>query len=79
MQQDTDEEEFISSVRDDGPRNAEEGGKLPRLASNDEEIQADLQQLVRDLFTAFVHEDRLTEDQLAHPLDVLTSVVKGLR
>ena len=73
------EKEFTSNVTDDGPLNAEDGGKRPRLASSDEDIQADLQQLVKDLFTAFGHSNRLTEDQLAHPLDVLTSVVKGLR
>ena len=73
------EEEFTSNVTDDGPLNAEDEGKRPRLASSDEDIQADLQQLVRDLFTAFGYENRLTEDQLAQPLDVLTSVLKGLR
>ena len=73
IQQDADEEGLVSDVGDDSPRNTEDGGKRPRLASNDENILMDLQQLVSDLFTASGHEDRLTENQLAHPLEVLMS------
>ena len=51
------EEELISNVRDDGPHNAEDGGKRPRMASNEEDIQADIKQLVSNLFTTTGHEE----------------------